>query len=247
MYLDRLVDEGARFLAAIERGDPDAPVPTCPEWLLRDLVHHTGGIHRWATKIVSERRAEPFMDDLELIAGGWPADEDLAAWFRAGHALLLDALRAAPADAEIWSFLRGSPDGRTFWQRRQLHETTIHRADAESASGRVSPIAVDHAVDGIDELLTGFLPRRGGALRPAARSTIAVQPSDDDAGWLVTADPDGATTERERTDGADVVVRGPAADLYLLVWNRRDLDGLEVKGDTSLLDLWRSSVTIRFS
>ena len=240
-----LAEEGARFVAAVERGDPSATVPSCPEWTLRELVHHTGGIHRWATRVVAERSPEPIDEELEAIAGGWPADEDLAPWFRAGHALLVGALRSAPDDLECWSFLRAASP-LEFWSRRQLHETTIHRVDAELASGSVSEIAVDHAVDGIDELLTGFLPRRSSRLKPDTTRTIAVQPTDAAAAWLVTAGPDGATTERVASE-ADVVVRGTAADLYLLVWNRRSLDGLEVSGDASLLDLWRSSVQVRWS
>lgn len=240
-----LADEGARFVDAIERGEPGATVPSCPEWTLRELVHHTGGIHRWATRLVSERRTEPIDEELEAIAGGWPADEDLAPWFRAGHTLLVDALRSAPADVECWAFLRAASP-LEFWVRRQLHETTIHRVDAELASGAVSAVDVAHAADGIDELLTGFLPRRSSRLKPDTTKTIAVQPTDADEAWLVTAGPEGATTERVRGD-ADVVVRGAATDLYLLVWNRRSLDGLEVSGDESLLDLWRSSVQVRWS
>lgn len=243
--IELLAEEGARFVAAIERGDPDAPVPTCPDWALRDLVHHVGGIHRWATRVVSERRDGPVEEDLETVAGGWPADQDLAAWFRAGHALLVDALRAAPDDLECWSFLRASSP-LEFWSRRQLHETTIHRVDAELSSGPVSSVTVEHAVDGIDELLTGFLPRRSSRLKPATQRSIAVQPTDADDAWLVTAGPDGATTERVRGD-ADLVVRGSAEDLCLLVWNRRSLDRLDVTGDASLLDLWRSSVQVRWS
>jgi uncharacterized protein (TIGR03083 family) len=243
--LDGLAREGTLMTAAIDRGDPSAAVPSCPDWALRDLVHHTGGIHRWATRVVSERAAEPILDELEAIAGGWPADEDLAAWFRAGHALLLDALRTAPDDAEIWSFLRGSPNGRAFWARRQLHETAIHRVDAELTSGAVSVIPTDHAVDGIDELLTGFLPRKSSRLRPEAATTYAIRPDDADAAWLVTADPDGARTERAGGD-ADLVMRGPSAALYRLLWNRGG-DGVVFDGDRSLLDVWASSVQIRWS
>jgi uncharacterized protein (TIGR03083 family) len=245
-HVDALADEIDVFPAAIERGDPDAPVPTCPDFALRDLVHHTSGVQRWATRIVRERASGPIDEELEAVAGGWPGDEDLAAWFRAGHVLLVDALRAAPEDAEIWAFLRTAPNGRGFWARRQLHETTIHRVDAELSSGAVSPIAADVAADGIDELLTGFLPRRSSRLRPETSSRIAVQPTDTDDAWLVTAGPDGASTERTKAD-ADVLVRGSAADLYLLVWNRRDLAGLDVTGDASLLDLWRSSVQVTWS
>src|SRR4051812_13655409 len=227
--IDALADEGSRYVAAIQRGDPGAVVPSCPEWTLRELVHHTSGVHRWATRMVAEARTAPIDEELEAIAGGWPADEDLAAWFRAGHTLLVDALRAAPDDLECWSFLK-APSPLAFWSRRQLHETTIHRVDAELASGAVSPIGVDLAVDGIDELLTGFLPRRSSRLKPETPRTIAVQPTDADAGWLVHAGPDGATTERVRDAGADVVVRAPAAALYLLVWNRRDLGDIAVEG-----------------
>jgi uncharacterized protein (TIGR03083 family) len=244
--VDALADEIDVFHAAIERGAPDARVPSCPDFALRDLVHHTSGVQRWATRIVRERLTMPLADELEIVAGGWPGDEDLAAWFRAGHVLLVDALRSTPDDAEIWAFLRTAPNGRGFWARRQLHETTIHRVDAELASGVVSPIPVEVATDGVDELLTGFLPRKSSRLRPQTTVTIAVQPTDADAAWLVTAGPDGATTERTKAD-ADVVVQGPAADLYLLVWNRRGLAGLDVIGDPSLLDLWRSSVQVTWS
>jgi uncharacterized protein (TIGR03083 family) len=243
--IDELAREGDVYVAAIERGDPSAPVPSCPEWALRDLVHHTSAIHRWATRVVRERASAPPAEDLEAIAGGWPDDQDLAPWFRAGHSLLVDALRSAPENLECWSFMK-APSPLAFWSRRQLHETTIHRVDAELASGTVSPIPLEVAVDGIDELLTGFLPRRSTELRPESESTIAVHPTDSDAGWLVTAGPDGASTERSPADG-DVVVQAPAADLYLFVWNRRHLDGIDVRGDASLLDRWRSSVTVRWT
>jgi uncharacterized protein (TIGR03083 family) len=244
--LDALAREGSIYTAAIEHGDLDAAVPSCPDWSLRDLVRHTSAVNRWATRVVTERATGPIDEELEVVAGGWPDDGDLAPWFRAGNALLVDALRSAPDDMDCWSFLR-APSPKAFWARRQLHETAIHRVDAELASGDVTGVPVDHAVDGIDELLTGFLPRRSSRLKPEKPSTIAVQPTDAADAWVVTAGPDGATTERTSSADADVVVRGSAADLYLLLWNRRDLGGLEVTGDGSLLDLWRSNVNVRWS
>lgn len=253
MRVDDLIDalelEGLGFADAIDRASADTRVPSCPDWSLRELVHHTSGVHRWATRVVSERAPEPISADLEVVSGGWPEDRDLLPWFRAGHAQLVDALRRAPDDLECWSFLK-APSPRAFWARRQLHETTIHRVDAELASGAVGAVTTESAVDGIDELLAGFLPRRSSKLRPASPSTIAVHPTDADAAWLVTAGPDGATTGRTSGEvriDADVVVRARAADLYLLLWNRRDLDGIEVAGDAALLDLWRSTVQVRWS
>ncbi|MEA3019915.1 MAG: hypothetical protein QOI47_1439 [Actinomycetota bacterium] len=242
--IDALAAEGGLLVAAVERGDPDAPVPTCPEWTLRELVRHVGGIHRWATRIVSERATGPIEESLETVAGGWPEDQDLAAWCRAGHLLLVDALHTAPVDLECWTFLR-APSPRAFWARRQLHETTIHRVDAEMVSGPASPVPPAQAADGIDELLTGFLPRRSSRLRPTSVRTIAVQPTDAGTAWLVTAGPDGATTERVAAD-ADLVVSGTASDHFLLLWNRRDTVGVELTGDVTLLDLWRTNVQVVF-
>ena len=38
------------------------PVPTCGTWKLRQLVHHTGAIHRWVEAIVS--RSKNQSDDM---------------------------------------------------------------------------------------------------------------------------------------------------------------------------------------
>jgi hypothetical protein len=35
--------------------------------------------------------------------------------------------------------------------------------------------------------------------------------------------------------------------VYLALWNRRGFDGLDVRGDRSVLDLWRGLATIRWS
>lgn len=243
--LDELAREGALLTASVERGDPDAAVPSCPEWTLRELVHHTGGVHRWTTRVVSERSDGPIDESLEAVAGGWPDDRDLAAWFRAGHTLLVDALRAAPADLECWTFLR-APSPLAFWARRQAHETAIHRVDAELATFGLSDIPAAFAADGIDELLTAFVPRRSTRLTPDSTTTVAVRPTDVDLAWIVTAGPEGATTERGAGD-ADLVLRAPAADLYVLLWNRGGLDGIDVAGDPSVLELWREKVTIRWA
>jgi len=45
-HLNRLREEGPRLAAAAGRAGLDAPVPTCPGWLVRDLLSHAGGVHR---------------------------------------------------------------------------------------------------------------------------------------------------------------------------------------------------------
>ena len=100
------------------------------------------------------------------------------------------------------------------------------------------------AADGIDELLTGFITRRGGRLRSDTLRQLLVRASDTNDEWLVRI---ADTVETERSGGdADCTVSGRASDLHLFLWNRGGADPLTVDGDRSLLDLWAKSVTIRW-
>jgi len=133
-----------------------------------------------------------------------------------------------------------------FWARRQAHETGIHRADAESPSGTggITAFAPDFALDGIEEMLTGFLGRPDGERVDPPR-TLYLQATDTVGQWLVRL---GEQVEVAREPGeADCSVRAPASDLHLLLWNRRPAEGLDVEGDDSVLTSWREAVQIRWS
>ena len=245
-HIEALQREGGLLAAAAARAGMDAAVPTCPEWCLRDLVHHIGNVHRWAAWNVSHPSPRPMADEHEAtVFGTWPDDDArLVDWFSEGHAALVETLRAAPPDVAAWSFLP-APSPLAFWARRQAHETAIHRADAESATGPISPVRADFAADGLDELLLCFAARNR-SLPVETERTLALQSSDGGGDWLARLGPGGIVTTRER-GAAECTVRGPASDLYLLLWNRRERDGLEVVGDAAPLDLWRETVRIRWS
>ena len=248
-YVAALEREGSLMAAAARAAGPDAGVPTCPDWTVRDLVRHTGGVHRWATRIVGDPRTGPWKDDLELISGGWPADPDLPDWLAAGSAGLALVLRAADPGLRCWAFLP-APSPLAMWARRQAHETCVHRADAELADGRaVTPIAPEFAADGLDELLTGFITRQGGALRSPVPRMLRIDCADTDARWVVRIGPDAPVAERDpsTTADADCAVTGPAADVYLALWNRRTADDLAVAGDRSVLDLFRGGLRVRWT
>ena len=236
--------EGELLVSAAARTDLAAIVPTCPGWQMRDLVRHIGGIHRWAAAHVVDRSLQPVGDYMHLI-GAWPDDQVLIDWFRRGHAALVQALEQAEPDLKCWTFLP-PPSSLAFWARRQAHETGIHRADSESASGPITAYEPTVAADGIDELLTGFAPRPRTALRADPPRTLHVHVTDVHAEWQVHIQPDRIDVVRAH-DLADCTVSGPASDLYLLVWNRCGPTGLEVEGDHGLLDLWRENVHIRWS
>ncbi len=218
-------------------------MPTCPDWRVRDLLLHTGGVHRWAASFLLDGTRRPSSaDDAFFVA---PAEEELVSWYRASHAALVDVLLAADPDTACWAFLP-APSPLAFWARRQAHETLIHRVDAESAAGEVTPVDPDLADDGIDELLNGFFGRPRGRLVADPPVTLALVANDTPAAWAVRIEADRRVVTAGARDG-DCVVAGPIAELYLLLWNRRGPDGLDVQGDRGVLDLWRAKARVTWS
>ncbi|AWW42801.1 maleylpyruvate isomerase family mycothiol-dependent enzyme [Streptomyces cadmiisoli] len=242
----RVIEREGRALArAAEEAGTGAEVPTCPDWQVRDLLRHTGMVHRWATAFVAEAHASYRPGEERPDLDG----DDLVNWFSDGHRRLVDTLAAAPPDVPCWHFLP-APSPLAFWARRQAHETTVHRFDAEAALGGTGEdIAVDFAVDGIDELLRGFHARRQSRLRTETPRVLRVRATDTDdadtAVWTVRLSHEAPATERDGTGAADCELTGPAAALYLSLWNRRPFP--EVTGDTSLADLWREKSAVVWS
>jgi uncharacterized protein (TIGR03083 family) len=221
----------------------DAPVPTTPDWDVRRLVAHQGLVHRWATATVLGLEIDEDAAEREGLRAADPVG-----WLRAGAARLVEVVESAPDDLEALTFLVEAPPAKRFWARRQCHETTIHAVDALAASLRRRPRAEDTwigrelALDGIDELLTGFLPRPRSRLRSPDPLTLAIEADDADASWLVTVHERPPVTRRGGSDGtADIVIRGPAVALYLTLWNRSD----ELSGDG--LDFWAEGARVTWA
>ncbi|MGW4567608.1 maleylpyruvate isomerase family mycothiol-dependent enzyme [Streptomyces sp. NPDC004561] len=245
-YLRTLEQEGRLLAAAAAQAGVDTKVPACPEWQVRDLLRHTGAVHRWATAFVTDGLTEPHpMDEPPDVDGA-----ELVAWYRDSHRLLVDSLAAAPADLECWTFHPApGPSPLAFWTRRQAHETTVHRYDAEAArGGTATPVATGFAVDGIDELLRGFHARSRSRVRAQEPRVLRVRAVDGgrDAVWSVrlTAQAPPVTVRAVAGEAAadveaDAELSGPADQLYLALWNRVPLP--EVTGDRSLATLWRET------
>lgn len=219
-YLDHLERDAARFSVVLAGADLAAPVPACPGWDVLDLTAHLGSIHRWARDAVVEGRPT----DAERPH---PEDrEGLRSWFDDGAAELLGTLRTTDPTAACWHF---GPKPRTaaFWFRRQAHETAMHRRDLEEAvRGAAEPLHPELVADGIEEVLTMFLPRqvRLGRLDPPSYA-VELWASDTASGpWRVAPAGDG---------GVVGTVTGPAETLLLLLWRRRRLEasGVRVEGD----------------
>jgi uncharacterized protein (TIGR03083 family) len=248
-YIAALRREGELLAAAAERAGMAASVPSCPSWAVRDLLKHTGYVHRWATGIVAGRLARPpgGASEAEILSEG-PGDAELPGWFREGHAALVHALSQAPPDLDCWAFL-AAPSPLAFWARRQAHETAIHRVDAEQAAGRASGSVFEpaFAADGVDELIMGFLARnirRGGW--PGLDGSLAIHVPDGAVGgadWLV-AGGSGEPGVSRGTGPAHCDVTGQAREVYLTLWNRRPPDGLQVTGDPGILTAFARALQI---
>jgi uncharacterized protein (TIGR03083 family) len=245
MDVDALVDQlsanGSLLLDALDRAPWDARVPGL-DWDLRELAVHTGGVHRWATAIVRGEPADAVGAAYSRVGSG-PTSDELLAWLRTGIVDLVGALQAAPNDLDAFTFLPArSP--RHFWARRQAHETAIHRADAEAASGAVIPFPTRFAQDGIAEMLLGFGARRRSAV--ARPGTLLLRPTDDGAPWRLVFGGETTVAEPALGDGADVVVNASSSDLYLWLWNRPAAQ-VEIGGDATLAALWRERVRVTWS
>jgi uncharacterized protein (TIGR03083 family) len=204
-----------------------------------------GRVHHWAAANVERARPEPLTDEEAQAAwGAMPADAEVVAWYRTARQRLMTALAAAPPDLSAWTFLPNSPPPRAFWARRQAHELTVHRADAEAVTGPPTPVTVAFAVDGIDELLFGFYSRPRSRLRSPTPRTFSVRT--DSADWLVHIGLEGAWAERSAEPG-ECTVRGSEGDVYFALWNRRPLHDLYADGDRALIDLWQGNATVRWS
>jgi uncharacterized protein (TIGR03083 family) len=198
--------------------------------------------------------AVPEPSEAEILAAD-PPDGQLLDWFREGHAALVDALRAAPADISCWTFLP-APSPLAFWARRQAHETAIHRVDAEQAGGEaVTSSDPAFAADGIDELIMGFLARHERRLsdeqRAGGRRRLHIQPTDATGEWQVEVTEDGTRAQSVRRGGdcsaAECIVAGPAAGLYLVLWNRAEPGAateVSVGGDAAVFGSWRDGMRI---
>jgi len=245
-FCARAEAEIARMALAASEAGASAVVPTCPGWTVARLVKHTGIIHRWVTEIVATR-ADARIDQRSLDVGLPDSDAGYPAWLASGAAPLAATLRAAGPDTAVWAW--GPVQRSGWWARRMLHETTVHRADAEVAAGLIPEIDPVAAADGIEEFL-GNLPV---ALRPAehlaslpAGASLHLHATDSDGEWLIRF-PDGGGVEWSRGHAkATAALRGPVAELLLFTYGR--VPGtdprLTVFGDPAVLESWQEKTAL---
>jgi uncharacterized protein (TIGR03083 family) len=241
-YLEGIRGALAAFIDYAHRAGLDAPVPTTPEWNLRQLISHQGMVHRWA---IANLRAET-PDVAAYEAEGLKA-ADPVTWLHDGGLRLIKTLQEAPEELDALVFLNNAPPARQFWARRQCHETTIHSVDALAASlGRMpraedTEITREVALDGVDELLRGFHTRDKSGLRSEASMRFGIRATDVDRSWVVHVSNKPPVVEQGSHENADVVLEAPAEVLYLALWNRTD------ELTTPGVEMWRHLARVTWS
>ncbi|GAB3422673.1 maleylpyruvate isomerase family mycothiol-dependent enzyme [Flindersiella endophytica] len=232
------------MLAALAEGDEAARVPACPDWCVRDLVAHLGGVHNWAGLNASTGLdgVSPRHPWLEL-----PSGAPLGEWYAARADRLLELLAATDPDEPCWTLQKGFRTA-AFWSRRQSHETAMHRNDVAGALGGAYSYEAGHAADGLGEIFDVFLCRRKayGVPRVDVDVPVLIECTDAPARWLLApqaSDPElhearGPVLSDDQASEAAAVLRGPAAGLLFTFWRRQSAAeaGLTAEGDTSLTD-----------
>jgi len=228
-YLAHLARDGGR-MAELAKGDLAAAVPTCPAWTLRDLIEHTGQVHRWQTEAC------------RVDAGGFPerAGTDqpptdggaLAGWFQEGVDKAVATMGAVAPGEPRWTWAAPEGGDTSDWYfRRITQETLVHRIDAELAAGvEIADVDATLAADGVAEMFEVFTPLAEGQPIAGDGQTLHLHAVDAECEWLVTLHATRVDAVRGHAKG-DAALRGRARDLLLMVWGRDPLDEVEHLGD----------------
>ncbi|MDQ6648953.1 MAG: maleylpyruvate isomerase family mycothiol-dependent enzyme [Actinomycetota bacterium] len=228
-HLEHLAADGA-LLAAAARGHLDLLVPSCPEWVVADLVTHTGEVYGHKIPIVRDGARPTGAGPLP------PPGADLLDWYDATLGELLGVLRGRDPAEKVWTWYPPEQSAR-FWYRRMAQETVIHRADAELAVGIDPQVDRELALDGIDELLVCFVGAFWGSQATGGEGETVALRSDGRA-WHVTIDPDAVAVTRG-AHPAGTTVSAPPRELLLYLWGRLPVDVVDITGDRSAAQLLR--------
>jgi uncharacterized protein (TIGR03083 family) len=228
----RLIDERSTAFRAAVAAAPslDVQVPTCPEWMLLDLVQHLGAGRRvWAATVAAGPDATAKATPQDTAAPSRER-EALLVWLAESTRLMLDALRDAGPDRGCWAWWRKtqSPLTCAALARRQLHEIAAHTYDAQLTAGAPEPLPEEVALDGVEEFLFTF----GTTTEPWPHERAVVEyHATEGRSWRHTHDAGGARAVRLPVPGEEAIdacMEGTASDLVLALYGRIPLDSLKV-------------------
>jgi hypothetical protein len=119
--VESVIDDHAMIASPAQRlselfrsRDLSTPIPHLSRWKVRDLAAHFGGVHRWATRIVTARSMDGPSFKKSKLDG-----VELCDWFDAGVSDLLATIGVNEATDPCPNFNQGSMKTVAWWTRRQ--------------------------------------------------------------------------------------------------------------------------------
>jgi uncharacterized protein (TIGR03083 family) len=211
--------------------NPDGHIPWSDRWRVGTVARHVAGTHHVVAQVIAGRPDADFGLFAALVSPE-KNDPSFPDWFAQGTAQLLAELGSVEPGLACWNFHDGREGQVGFWARRMMHESIVHRWDAQmGAFGTADPIESDTAADGIDEFLEVFVDITRSQANSPPGPNILIETGDSSASWTVGLSAGGRTVRRG-TDDAEIQVRGNASDILLILWGRvAELpDSVEVVG-----------------
>ena len=243
-YLATLGRDGAAFAEAARAAGLNAPIASCPGWVMADLIWHLAEVDYFWASVVSHRVTGGSQEVARIERVG---DEQLLAAYETHFAQLLAVLSRTDPTTPVWTWSAQHDVG--FVVRRMAHETAVHRWDADTAAGRPIPIDAALASDGIDEFLTHFVDDIAMGAASVAGS-VHIHCTDVAGEWTlrpkhsgVGATQDGFEVTREHAKG-DCALRGTASDLLLALWRRMSIGSIDVIGDADVAARFLASTNV---
>ena len=119
-------------IASAAEGRLDRIVPSCPGWLVADLVWHVGIVHMFWQMVARGALSGP---------EAWsepdrPSNDDLLAWFRHGVDLTATILDGLDSDTPAWTWGRETPwaSSGAEWPRKPACTAGMPSTPSESTS-----------------------------------------------------------------------------------------------------------------
>jgi hypothetical protein len=239
---------GHQLVDAATAVDLDAPVPTYPDWKVRDLVAHTAAVYQHKATTVSEG----WVDE----SPPWPTavaeatDGDVVGVLKDSLDALLVVLSNADLTKPTYTWCDHDHTA-AWWVRRMAHESLIHAADGIIAGGGQPTAEPWLALDGVDEILEEMMVgapewatieqkdnrvdlRAGGRVWGLlVASWSGTGPS---SGTVYTDEP---ALVYETSGTADATIATDPATLDYWMWGRADLPDGAATGDQRLAEYVR--------
>lgn len=253
-HLALIKSETDRFIATLRDVDPEAPVPTCPEWTAAELLWHFTDVHAfWARILASGALTDEDSERVEETKPARPSDtRAVIALLETETAALVAELAVREDSQPAWSWF-ATDQTVGFTRRMQVHEATMHRVDAEvTAAVASAPIALEVAVDGIahgvEVMLAWWGTNPGFAFHPGA-GVVELQPSDAKPRLVVGGRWRGTGQSGKSYDEPGIVftseadpvatISGTAEEIYRWLWGRGPEPA--TSGDQEALDAVRAA------